>query len=137
MKSRCFLKLLVGVLFILWGNHLYAQSGEQIVIHVEEGRSLSSYIASSKKNQIKNLKVTGYIDANDIKYLGYMAGDDRSNTSKDVGILETLDLSEAIIEHDYLHFQDCDRLVSIKIPETAEHAIFFRCVNLKHVIRAI
>lgn len=131
MSLNYFSKQLIVVLLMLFVDPLYAQSGQQVVIHVEEERSLMSYIASNKKNQISDLKVTGFLDSEDIKYLCSMAGRKR-NLINDTGILETLDISEAVLGS-YLDFSNCEKLVSIKIPETVTHAYFYGCINLKHV----
>lgn len=71
-------------------------SNPQIYLNVEEAGTLPSLIADNRKYQIKNLRLTGYLNGTDINFLREMAGSD-SYGNKTEGILETLDISGCTI----------------------------------------
>lgn len=94
----------------------YAQ---EVTIHVEEAGTLSTYIDASKKNQVKNLIITGYLNGFDVYYIRHMDG------------LETLDMTNCLIieggagyktENNtigYQHFTGCKQLKKVKLPSSA------------------
>lgn len=107
-------------------------SNPQIYLHVETAGTLPTLIAENRKNQIKNLRLTGYLNGTDIKYLREMAGSDSyGNTT--TGILEALDISRCTIVSggrsyyrsyqtsnykvgDYM-FYNCKVLVNLQLPD--------------------
>lgn len=71
-------------------------SNPQIFLNVDEPGALSSMIADNRKYQIKNLRLTGYLNGTDINFIREMAGSDSyGNTTP--GVLETLDISGCTI----------------------------------------
>ncbi len=68
----------------------------QISLHVENAGTLSSLVSENKKYQIKNLRLTGYLDGHDIRLLREMAGSDFEGHLTP-GVLETLDISDCNI----------------------------------------
>ena len=68
----------------------------QIYLNIEEAGTLSSMIADNRKYQIKNLRLTGYLNGTDINFLREMSGSD-SNGNTTNGVLETLDISGCTI----------------------------------------
>lgn len=106
----------------------------QIYFNVETPGTLPSLIADNRKNQIKNLRLTGNLNGTDINYLREMAGCD-SNGNTTPGILETLDISECTIVSggrsyfrscqtsnctvgDYM-FYSCKTLINLMLPENS------------------
>lgn len=107
-------------------------SNPQIFVNIENAGTLSSLIAENRKYQIKNLRLTGYLNGTDINFLREMAGcDSYGNTTP--GILETLDISECSIVSggrsyygsyqtssnkvgDYM-FYNCKVLVNLMLPD--------------------
>ena len=63
----------------------------QIYLNIEEPGTLSTMIADNRKYQIKNLRLTGYLNGTDICFLREMSGSD-SNGNTTPGVLETLDI---------------------------------------------
>ena len=109
-------------------------SSPQIYFNVEKAGTLSALIAENRKYQIKNLRLTGYLNGTDINYLREMAGSD-SEGKETPGILETLDISECTIVSggrsyyytyrtsdnkvsDYMFF-NCKTLVNLHLPNKA------------------
>lgn len=107
-------------------------SSPQIVLNVEKAGSLPSLISENRKYQIKNLRLTGFLNGTDIKFLREMAGSD-TNGNTTTGVLETLDISECTIVSggqsyykscytynnrvsDYM-FYGCKQLVNLLLPE--------------------
>lgn len=106
----------------------------QIYLHVETAGTLPTLIAENRKNHIKNLRLTGYLNGTDINYIREMAGSDSyGNTT--TGILETLDISGCTIVSggrsyyrsyqtsnlqvgDYM-FYNCGVLVNLLLPTNA------------------
>lgn len=109
-------------------------SNPQIYLHLETAGTLPKLIAENRKNQIKNLRLSGYLNGTDINYLREMAGcDSYGNTT--TGILETLDITECTIISggrsyyrsnqtsdykisDYM-FYNCKALVTLKLPNNS------------------
>ncbi len=85
MKSTKYLLLIFLVLISL---NINAQETISETINVATAGSLPSLIPSSKKNQITNLTLTGFLNGTDFGYIRDMARD---------GILSVLDLSKAQI----------------------------------------
>lgn len=107
-------------------------SNPQIYLDVPSAGTLSNLIAENRKYQIKNLRLTGYLNGTDINYLREMAGSD-SYGSATPGILESLDISGCTIlsggrsyyrsyqtsnysVSDYM-FYNCKVLVNLILPE--------------------
>lgn len=107
----------------------------QIYLNVETAGTLSSLIAENKKYQIKNIRLTGYLNGSDIKYLREMAGSD-VNGNTTTGILETLDISGCTIvsggssyyssyktSNDVIGsnmFYNCKTLVNLMLPDNTK-----------------
>lgn len=92
--------LLLVFLLLCSIQHVLADNGglvdRQITINVEKAGLLSSKIGSSKKYRLTNLKITGYLNINDIAFIREMAGCYYDNNySRYDGHLQILDLSEA------------------------------------------
>lgn len=123
-------------------------SNPQIFLNIENSGTLPNLIAENRKYQIKNLRLTGYLNGTDINFLREMAGSD-SNGNTTPGVLETLDISGCTIvsggrsyykSHvtanykisDYM-FYNCKVLVNIMLPKnttTIEDFAFADCDRL-------
>lgn len=107
-------------------------SNPQIFWNIENAGSLPNLIADNRKYQIKNLRLTGYLNGTDINFLREMAGSD-SYGNNTPGVLETLDISGCIIVSggrsyykscqtynnkvsDYM-FYNCKQLINLMLPE--------------------
>lgn len=107
-------------------------SNPQIFLNIENAGTLPNLIADNRKYQIKNLRLTGYLNGTDINFLREMAGSD-SYGNNTPGALETLDISGCIIVSggrsyykscqtynnkvsDYM-FYNCKQLVNLMLPE--------------------
>lgn len=107
-------------------------SNPQIFLNIENAGSLPNLIADNRKYQIKNLRLTGYLNGTDINFLREMTGSDSYGNSTP-GILETLDISGCTIVSggrsyykscqtsnnkvgDYMFF-NCKQLVNLMLPE--------------------
>lgn len=107
-------------------------SNPQIFLNIENAGTLPNLIADNRKYQIKNLRLTGYLNGSDINFLREMAGSDSYGNSTP-GVLETLDISGCIIVSggrsyykscqtynnkvsDYM-FYNCKQLVNLMLPE--------------------
>lgn len=124
--------------------------------HVGTAGALSSMISDEEKYTFKKIKVTGYLNGSDIRFIRDMAGSDEDGFVTD-GILESLDISSATIveggqyyydDGDYYYytknniigdymFAECPSLVSIKLPQNVssiENQAFEECKNLTNVI---
>lgn len=81
---------------VVFGGGGSDPSNPQIYLHVEDPGSLPSLIAENRKYQIKNLRLSGYLNGTDINYIREMAGSDAyGNTT--AGVLELLDISSCTI----------------------------------------
>lgn len=107
-------------------------STPQIFLNIENAGTLPDLIADNRKYQIKNLRLTGYLNGTDIKFIREMAGSD-DHGSNTPGVLETLDISGCTIVSggrsyykyyqtsdnkigDYM-FYNCKQLVNLLLPE--------------------
>ena len=107
-------------------------SNPQIFLNIENAGTLPNLIADNRKYQIKNLRLTGYINGTDINLLREMAGSDNYGNITP-GILETLDISGCTIVSggrsyykscqtsnnkvsDYM-FYNCKQLVNLMLPD--------------------
>ena len=126
-------------------------SNPQIYLNVEAAGTLPSLIAENRKYQIKNLRLTAYLNGTDVNFIREMAGSD-SYGNKTVGILETLDISGCTIVSggrsyykscytdnckvsDYM-FYNCKVLVNLMLPDnttTIEDFAFADCDRLSVV----
>ena len=131
MKQQMTLRSLLVITSLLLGLSLHA---EVVTIHVETPGTLSSYIASNKKDQITSLTLTGDLNGTDIRYIREMAGSD-VNGHPTLGKLSVLDIADANIvaggDYYYNHsgedyysadnsicdymFSNCTQLTSISI----------------------
>lgn len=108
----------------------------QIYLNIEDAGTLSSMIADNRKHQIKNLRLTGYLNGTDVNFLREMAGSDSyGNTTP--GVLETLDISGCTIvaggrsyykssrTSDYVvgdyMFYNCKVLTTLHLPNNSIH----------------
>ena len=108
-------------------------SNPQIFLNIETAGTLPNLIAENRKYQIKNLRLTGYLNGTDINFLREMAGSDSYGNSTP-GVLETLDISGCTIVSggrsyykscqtynnkvsDYM-FYNCRQLVNLMLPES-------------------
>ena len=65
--------------------------------YVALGGELSSVISLVDKNTITSLKITGYLNSDDIRFIREMAGGTFDYNTMENGALKTLDISECII----------------------------------------
>lgn len=106
----------------------------QIYLNIEEPGTLSTMIADNRKYQIKNLRLTGYLNGTDICFLREMSGSDNIGNSTP-GVLETLDISGCTIVEggrsyykssrttdyvvgDYM-FYNCKSLTTLHLPNNS------------------
>lgn len=140
MKRQNFLRSLLVITCLLSGLILHVQAAP-VTINVETPGTLTSYISSTKKNQITSLTLTGNLNGTDIRYIREMAGRDYEGDVTS-GKLSVLDLSGANIvkggtnyyycsipgwyggywssdnEIGEYMFVDCKQLTSISIPNS-------------------
>lgn len=106
-----------------------AGADPQITLNVEPPGSLSSLIAENRKYQVKNLRLTGFLNGTDIKLLREMAGSDSTGNATP-GILETLDISECVIvsggDNYYESYQTSDLMI--------DNHMFYNCKQLKDLL---
>lgn len=136
---------------VVFGRDGNDPSNPQIYLHIENPGSLPSLIAENRKYQIKNLRLSGYLNGTDINYIREMAGSDAyGNTT--LGVLESLDISSCSIVSggrsyfskgvscytsnnsisDYM-FYNCGVLVNLLLPTNAtilEDYALANCVRL-------
>ena len=82
----------IYLLFICVICSVYSKAELAITLNVENAGSLATMIASSKKNMITSLTITGNINGSDIRFIRQMAGYKNFD-----GALQYLDLSGANI----------------------------------------
>lgn len=81
---------------VVFGGGGNEPSNPQIYLHIGTPGTLPSLIAENRKYQIKNLRLSGYLNGTDINYIREMAGSDAyGNTTP--GVLESLDISSCSI----------------------------------------
>lgn len=80
----------------LTGNSSAVIEGDSAEIHLAEAGTLSNYITDENKYTIKSLKLSGYLNGDDIRLLREMAGRYRNGDKTD-GSLTDLDVAEATI----------------------------------------
>lgn len=78
------------------GNSSAIIDGVTGEIHLAEAGLLSNYITTENKDSITTLRITGYLNGDDIRLLREMAGRDVNGEITE-GILTNLDISEATI----------------------------------------
>jgi hypothetical protein len=144
MRNFTFKRQLLFVMFMLLGC-LSIQAADddlitkQITIKLDEAGTLPNRISESKKYLITNLKIVGYVNGTDWRFIREMAGCDCKGKKTD-GKLSILDLSDArIVEgglpylyfgsleeemntsYDklgYFAFEGCSSLTSLTIPSS-------------------
>lgn len=149
MKRQMTLRSLLAITCLLLGLSLHAQV---VTIHVATAGTLSSYIASNKKDLITGLTLTGDLNGTDIRYIREMAGSD-VNGNVSSGMLSVLDISGANIVKggntfyssyysndnaigEYM-FHNCTQLTSISIPDSITsiaYSAFDGCRSLREII---
>ena len=101
MRNFTFKRQLLFVMFMLLGC-LSIQAADddlitkQITIKLDEAGTLPNRISESKKYLITNLKIVGYVNGTDWRFIREMAGCDCKGKKTD-GKLSILDLSDARI----------------------------------------
>ena len=146
MRNFTFKRQLLFVMFMLLGC-LSIQAADddlitkQITIKLDKAGTLPNRISESKKYLITNLKIVGYVNGTDWRFIREMAGCDCKGKKTD-GKLSILDLSDARIvkgglpylyfDHGsfeeemntsydklgYLAFEGCSSLTSLTIPSS-------------------
>ena len=146
MRNFTFKRQLLFVMFMLLGC-LSIQAADddlitkQITIKLDKAGTLPNRISESKKYLITNLKIVGYVNGTDWRFIREMAGCDCKGKKND-GKLSILDLSDARIvkgglpylyfDHGsfeeemntsydklgYLAFEGCSSLTSLTIPSS-------------------
>ena len=115
----------------LSGNSSAIIDGARGEIHLAEAGLLSNYITADNKNIITTLKITGYLNGDDIRLLREMAGRDVNGEATE-GVLTNLDISEAtIVEGGGSYFLDHN---------TENYVVgecMFEVTNLKEVLLPI
>ena len=96
MNSKITFKFLLVVISLLLSFNLQAQKVPPITVNVATAGTLPNLIASTKKYQITNLTVTGYLNGTDLLFIREMAGSN-VNGNITLGKLSVLDLSRANI----------------------------------------
>ena len=152
MKQQMTLRSFLVITILLLGLSLHAQV---VTIHVETPGTLSSYIASTEKDQITSLTLTGGLNGADIRYIREMAGRDVTDNATS-GTLSVLDISGAniVAEGDpyysysyysyyssdntigYYMFYNCTQLTSFSIPNSVtsiDESAFSGCSGLTSV----
>lgn len=81
---------------VVFGGGGSDPSNPQIYLHIEEPGTLPSLIAENRKYQIRNLRLSGYLNGTDINYIREMAGSDAYGNITP-GVLESLDISSCSI----------------------------------------
>lgn len=94
----------------------------QIYLNIEEPGTLSTMIADNRKYQIKNLRLTGYLNGTDICFLREMSGSD-SNGNTTPGVLETLDISGCTIVEGGRSYYKSSRTTDYVVGDN----IFYNC----------
>ena len=146
MRNFTFKRQLLFVMFMLLGClSIQAADDElitkQITIKLDKAGTLPNRISESKKYLITNLKIVGYVNGTDWRFIREMAGCDCKGKKTD-GKLSILDLSDARIvkgglpylyfDHGsfeeemntsydklgYLAFEGCSSLTSLTIPSS-------------------
>ena len=159
MRNFTFKRQLLFVMFMLLGC-LSIQAADddlitkQITIKLDEAGTLPNRISESKKYLITNLKIVGYVNGTDWRFIREMAGCDCKGKKTD-GKLSILDLSDArIVEgglpylyfgsleeemntsYDklgYFAFEGCSSLTSLTIPSSVtsiDYSAFSGCSGL-------
>ena len=103
-----------------------------VVLNVAKAGTLNQLVSYSQKNQIINLKLTGLLNGDDIRFIREMAGRD-SNGNKTEGQLQILDLSEASIVAggDYYYYKSSKKYYIND--NTLTNYVFYQCENLSSI----
>lgn len=167
MKNFTFKRQLLFVMFMLLGclSIQAADDGlitKQMTIELNKAGTLPDRISESKKYLITNLKIVGYVNGTDWRFIREMAGCDCKGKKTD-GKLSILDLSDARIvkgglpylyfDHGsfeeemntsydklgYLAFEGCSSLTSLTIPSSVTSIssgafLFCGLTNLYYII---
>ena len=106
------------------------QAGKKdvVVLNVAEAGTLNQLISKSQKYQIINLKLTGTLNGNDIKFIREMAGRDYYGKQTE-GQLQILDLSKVKIQGGgYYYYKDSKKYYTYENQLT--DYIFYQCESL-------
>ena len=103
-----------------------------VVLNVAKAGTLNQLVSYSQKNQIINLKLTGLLNGDDIRFIREMAGRD-SNGNKTEGQLQILDLLEASIVAggDYYYYKSSKKYYIND--NTLTNYVFYQCENLSSI----
>ncbi len=104
-------------------------SNPQIFLNIETAGSLPTLIAENRKYQIKNLRLSGYLNGTDINYLREMAGSDRYGKTTP-GVLEALDISECTIVSGGGSYYNSCRTSDYKVGDY----MFYNCKVLNNLL---
>lgn len=152
--------LLVSVFFLFCSLSAFATDNliySQVQINVEKAGTLSTLVGDDRKFRITNLKLSGELNGEDIKWLREMAGNGTTNGAVAIpttdGKLAKLDMTDATLLSSYDFylgseriendneigrgmFTRCTTLVSVKLPKSTvkigEFA-FDYCNNLESI----
>lgn len=152
--------LLVSVFFLFCSLSAFATDNliySQVQINVEKAGTLSTLVGDDRKFRITNLKLSGELNGEDIKWLREMAGNGTTNGAVAIpttdGKLPKLDMTDATLLSSYDFylgseriendneigrgmFTRCTTLVSVKLPKSTvkigEFA-FDYCNNLESI----
>lgn len=104
-------------------------SNPQIYLHVETAGTLPTLIAENRKYQIKNLRLSGYLNGTDINFLREMAGSDSYGETTH-GVLEILDISKCTIVSGGRSYYNSYRTSDYKVSDY----MFYNCKALTNLI---
>ena len=140
MKRFTFNKQFMVLMFLLLNCFASYAADEdlitkQITLNLAEAGTLPNKIASSKKNLVTNLKITGEINGTDLRFIREMAGRD-VNGVRTSGNLSVLDLSEARIVKGgdyYYYYRRYDDNYFYTSNDTIGNYAFSHCTSLKSI----
>lgn len=104
-------------------------SNPQIYLNIETAGTLPTLIAENRKYQIKNLRLSGYLNGTDINFLREMAGSD-SYGKTTPGVLETLDISKCTIVSGGRSYYNSCRTSDYKVSDY----MFYNCKVLSNLL---
>ena len=106
--------LLVSVFFLFCSLSAFATDNliySQVQINVEKAGTLSTLVGDDRKFRITNLKLSGELNGEDIKWLREMAGNGTTNGAVAIpttdGKLAKLDMTDATLLSSYDFYLGC------------------------------